>query len=129
MTLTHMPVHNCLQGQHLAASMGELPCDKTQGSVAGWQHKHKPTHSHCQHTFPCAPTTTPVSANFLPPPPLVRDWAPVGNCTPLVERIPACCQYPLTLAWCTCTKGVSQASVGSSITCHEPGTQQDCCIP
>jgi hypothetical protein len=92
-----MPIHNCLPGPHSAASMEELPCDKTQGSAVGWRHKHKPTSSHRPHAFPCAPTTTPVSADFVPPPPRVRDWAPVGNCAPLAERIPTRCQYPPTL--------------------------------
>ncbi len=45
-TLTRISVHNCLPGLHLAASVGELACDKTQGSAAGWRHKHKPTRSH-----------------------------------------------------------------------------------
>jgi hypothetical protein len=138
-TLTRMPVHNCLLGQHSAASMEELPCDKTQGSAVGWLHKHKPTCSHLPHAFPCAPTTTPVSADFVPPPPLVRDWAPVGNCAPLAERIPTCCQYPLTLgktpAQYTCkpprvcpTQAWDPASHVMRHRRHR-GTQQGCCIP
>jgi hypothetical protein len=92
-TLTRMPVHNCLPGPHSAASMEELPCDKTQGSAVGWRHKHRPTRSHRTHAFPCVPTTTPVSTDFVPPPPRVRDWAPVGNCAPLAERIPTRSQF------------------------------------
>ncbi len=58
-------------------------------------------HIHSTHTLSHAPqllpSTTPVSADFVPPPPRVRDWAPVGSCTPLAKRIPSCYQYPLTV--------------------------------
>jgi hypothetical protein len=52
---------------------------------AGWRHKHSPTRPHCHrpHAFPCAPTNgdyPPVSADFVPLPPRVKDWAPVGSC-------------------------------------------------
>jgi hypothetical protein len=32
--------------------LGELPCDKTQGSAAGWRHRHQPTRSHRPHASP-----------------------------------------------------------------------------
>ncbi len=58
-------------------------------------------HVHTARMFSHTPWLLPLCLQTLSPPsgPRVRPqhWAPVGNCAPLVERIPARCEYPLTL--------------------------------